>query len=137
MTAQKGKDLLLKVDATGGGGFTTVGGLRTRQLSVNAETVDVSHSESAGQWRELLAGAGMKTARVSGSGIFKDSASDATVREYAFNGTVRNWQVIVPDFGTIEGPFQIASLEFSGRHDGEVTFDVSLESAGQLTFAAL
>ena len=46
-------------------------------------------------------------------------------------------QVIVPDFGTVEGPFQITNLEIAGRHDGEVTFDVALESAGELTFTAI
>ncbi len=137
MAAQKGKDLLLKVDTTGAGVFSTVAGLRSRTLAVNAETVDVTHTESAGQWRELLAGAGAKSARVTGAGVFKDAASDATVRDYAFNGVIRAWQVIVPDFGTIEGPFQISSLEFSGRHDGEVAFELSLESAGQLSFTAL
>ncbi len=137
MAAQKGKDLLLKVDSTGAGAFTTIAGLRTRQMTFNAEAVDVTHTESAGQWRELLAGAGIKTARVSGSGVFKDQASDALIRSYVFNGTIRNWQVVVPDFGTIEGLFQITSLEFSGRHDGEVTFDIALESAGELGFTAL
>lgn len=137
MAAQKGKDLLLKVDSTGAGAYTTVAGLRSRTISVNAESVDITHSESAGQWRELLAGAGAKSARVTGSGVFKDAASDALVRDYMFNGTIRNWQIVVPDFGTIEGPFHIASLEFSGRHDGEVAFDLTLESAGALTFAAL
>lgn len=136
MAAQKGKDLLLKVDTTGAGAFTTVAGLRSRTFAVNAETVDVTHTESAGQWRELLSGAGAKSARVTGSGVFKDQASDATVRDYAFNSTIRQWQVIVPDFGTIEGPFQISSLEFSGRHDGEVAFELSLESAGELIFTA-
>jgi TP901-1 family phage major tail protein len=134
MSAQKGKDLLLKVDTDGAGTFTTVAGLRSRSIAFNAETVDVTHAESAGQWRELLAGAGAKTARVTGSGIFKDAASDATVRSYVFDGTIRDWQVIIPDFGTVEGPFQISSLELSGRHDGEVAFELSLDSAGELTF---
>ena len=137
MPAQKGKDLLLKVDSDGAGAFVTVAGLRTRPIAFNAEAVDVTHTESAGRWRELLAGAGVKTARITGSGIFKDEASDATVRSYVFNGTIRDWQVIVPDFGTVSGPFHIASLELTGRHDGEVTFDIALESAGELAFAAL
>jgi len=136
MVAQKGKDLLLKVDSDGLGAFQTVAGLRTRNLAFNAETVDVTDSESAGQWRELLTGGGIKSARVAGSGIFKDAASDETVRGLFFNGTIRDWQVIVPDFGTVEGPFQIASLEYGGRHDGEVSFDLSLESAGALSFTA-
>ncbi len=137
MTAQKGRDLLLKIDATGTGNFTTVAGLRSHTLAFNAESVDVSHQESAGQWRELLAGAGLKSATVRGSGIFKDAASDATIRGYFFDGTIRDWQAIIPDFGTIRGPFQIASLEFGGRHDGEMTFDLSLASAGLLAFTAL
>jgi TP901-1 family phage major tail protein len=136
MSAQKGKDLLLKLDSDGAGTFTTVAGLRSRSIAFNTETVDITHAESAGQWRELLAGAGVKNAKVSGAGIFKDASSDALVRSYVFAGTIRNWQVIIPDFGTVQGPFQIASFELSGRHDGEVAFDLSLDSAGELTFTA-
>jgi TP901-1 family phage major tail protein len=137
MAAQKGKDLLLKVDSDGLGTFVTIAGLRTRTLALNTEAVDITHSESAGRWRELLAGAGAKNARLSGAGVFKDATSDAIVRSYLFEGTIRAWQVVVPDFGTIEGPFQVTSLDLSGRHDGEVTFDLTLESAGELTFTAL
>lgn len=136
MVAQKGKDLLLKVDGTGTGAYTTIAGLRSRSLAFNAETVDITHQESAGQWRELLAGAGVKHARVTGSGIFKDAVSDEMVRSYFFNGTIRNWQIIVPDFGTVQGLFQVTAFELTGRHDGEVAFEISLESAGELLFTA-
>ena len=137
MPAQKGKDLLLKVDADGLGSFSTIAGLRTRTLSLNAEMVDITHSESTGRWRELLAGAGAKHARLSGAGVFKDAASDSIVRGYLFDGTIRSWQVVIPDFGIVEGPFQITALDFSGRHDSEVTFDLTLESAGELAFTAI
>ena len=137
MTAQKGRDLLLKIDSSGAGVFQTVAGLRANALSFNTESVDVTHQESAGAWRELLAGAGLKTANVRGQGIFKDAASDATIRNYLFNGTIRNWQVIIPDFGTVEGLFQITALEIAGRHDAEVTFELALESAGEIAFTAL
>jgi TP901-1 family phage major tail protein len=136
MAAQKGKDLLLKVDIDGTPTFSTVAGLRSRAIQFNAATVDITHTESAGRWRELLAGAGVKSARISGAGIFKDAASDETVRSYVFNGTIRRWQVIVPEFGTIDGLFQISGLELAGNHDGEVTYDLTLESAGELTFTA-
>jgi TP901-1 family phage major tail protein len=135
MGAQKGKDLLVKID--GGSGFVTVAGLRSRKLAFNAEIVDITHAESVNRWRELLAGAGVKRASISGRGLFKDASSDALVRQSFFDGAVNNTQVIVPDFGTIEGLFQISSLEFSGEHNGEVTFDLSLESAGALTFTAM
>jgi len=136
MSAQKGKDLLLKVDSDGGGNFITVAGLRARTLAFNAATVDITNTESTGEWRELLAGAGIKTARISGNGVFKDAQSDETVRGYFFDGVQRDWQVIVPDFGTVEGPFQVSTLEYAGQHDGEMTFDLALESAGQLSFTA-
>jgi len=137
MAAQKGKDLLLRVDSTGTGVFSTIAGLRSRAIAFNAETVDITHQESAGQWRELLGGAGVKSVRLTGAGIFKDQASDELVRSYVFNGTIRNWQVVVPDFGTIDAPFQITSFELTGRHDGEVAFEIAVESAGEVTFAAL
>ncbi len=137
MATQKGRDLLLKLDQSGANVFVTVAGLRSRSLSISADTIDVTHAESPAQWRELLAGAGVKQARVTGAGIFKDAASDALVRQYMFDGVIRSWQIVVPDFGTVSGPFQITSLEFAGRHDGELTFDISLASAGELVFAAL
>ncbi len=136
MAAQKGKDLLLKVDSNGAGSFTTVAGLRSRSITFNAEAVDITHAESAGEWRELLDGAGIKSARVTGAGLFKDASSDEIVRGYVFNGTIRNWQVVIPDFGTVAGAFHIGSFELTGRHDGEVTFEIALESAGELTFTA-
>ena len=136
MGAQKGKDLLLKVD-DGAGGFLTVGGLRTRQLAFNAESVDVTHAESAGRWRELLAGAGVRRAGVTGAGVFKDEASDAAVRRIFFDGAILPWQVLVPGFGRIEGPFQVTSLEYRGEHSGEVTFEMALESAGALAFTPI
>ncbi len=135
MAAQKGKDLLLKIHD--GAAFATVAGLRSRQISFNTEPVDVTHAESAGRWRELLAGAGVKRASVSGSGVFKDAESDALIRQSFFDGTIRNAQIVVPDFGTIAGPFQLSSLEYRGDHAAEVTFDLSLESAGALSFTAL
>lgn len=137
MAAQKGKDLLLKIDNDGMGSFLTVAGLRSRSIAFNAEAVDITHQESAGQWRELLAGAGVRNARLSGAGIFKDAQSDLTIRQVFFDGLIRDWQVVIPDFGTVEGPFQITSLELTGRHDGEVTFELALDSAGQLNFTAL
>ncbi|PLW76957.1 phage major tail protein, TP901-1 family [Cohaesibacter celericrescens] len=137
MTAQRGKDLLLKVRNAADDAFVTVAGLRARSLSFNAESVDISHSESAGRWRELLSGAGMRRASLSGSGLFKDGDSDERLRTLFFDGAIINWQVIIPDFGILEGPFQITALEYSGNHDNELAFELALESAGLLTFTAL
>lgn len=136
MAAQKGKDLLLKVDTTGSGAFLTVAGLRSHTISLNAEPVDITNADSTESWRELLTGGGVRKASISGSGIFKDETSDATIRSYVFAGTIRDWQIILPDFGEIEGAFQVTGLQYAGEHNGELAFELSLESAGALSFAA-
>ncbi|MEQ8305813.1 MAG: phage major tail protein, TP901-1 family [Hoeflea sp.] len=135
MTARKGKDLLIKIDD--GGSFVTIAGLRARRLAFNAESVDITDAESSGRWRELLGGAGVQRAALSGGGLFKDQASDALARSVFFASEIRDWQVVIPDFGTVTGPFQIVALEYAGRHDGEMTFEIAMESAGQLQFAEI
>jgi TP901-1 family phage major tail protein len=137
MAAQNGKDLLIKLDLTGGGQFTTIAGLRATRISFNAETVDVTSLESQGGWRELLGGAGVRSASVSGSGVFVDSATDDRARQIFFAGTVEQFQVIIPDFGMVEGPFQIGSIEYAGSYNGEATYELSLASAGALSFTAI
>ena len=136
MTAQPGKDLLLKIDMTGSGTFETVAGLRATRLSFNAEAVDVT-SLSSGGWRELLAGGGIRSARIAGSGVFRDAGTDERARAIFFAGETPAFQVILPDFGTIEGPFQIAGIDYAGSFDGEASFEISLVSAGALNFTAL
>jgi TP901-1 family phage major tail protein len=137
MAAQNGKDLLIKLDLTGGGLFTTIAGLRATRISFNTETVDVTSLESQGGWRELLGGAGVRSANVSGSGVFVDSATDDRARQIFFTGTVETFQVIIPDFGIVEGPFQITAIEYAGSYNGEATYELSLASAGALNFTAI
>lgn len=137
MTAQNGKDLLLKVDMTGDGQFETIGGLRATRLSFNAETVDVTSLESQGGWRELLAGAGVRSASISGSGVFRDQATDARARQLFFDALSPDFQVVIPNFGVVQGPFQLTALEYAGTHNGEATYEIALASAGQLTFAVV
>ncbi len=136
MTAQRGKDLLIKI---GDGGspetFTTAAGLRATTLAFNAQTIDVTNSDSTDEWRELLA-SGVKSASVSGSGVFKDAASDAAIRAAFFDQALSNWQIVIPSFGTVSGPFKVTSLQYEGPYDGEVKISMSLASAGALSFTA-
>lgn len=136
MPAQSGRDLLIRVDMLGDGTFQTIAGLRATRISLNTESVDVTSLESTGGWRELLAGAGVKTASITGSGVFKDEGTDERARQIFFDAEIPDFQVIVPDFGTIAGAFQITSLEYSGSHNGEATYEMSLASAGALSFVA-
>ncbi|NWG71786.1 MAG: phage major tail protein, TP901-1 family [Parvularculaceae bacterium] len=137
MTAQRGKDMLLKI---GDGGapeaFTSVGGLRARTLSLNAAAVDVTHAESGG-WRELLGEAGVRQASVAGAGVFLADEAAALVRSVFFSGAVRTFRIVIPGFGQITGPFLIGNLDYAGASEGEVDFSIALESAGPLSFEAL
>ena len=137
MAAQNGKDLLIKLDLNGDAQFETIAGLRATRISFNAETVDVTSLESQGGWRELLSGAGVKSASISGSGVFRDAATDERARQIFFDGEVPEFQVIIPDFGVVQGPFQITAIEYAGSHNGEASYELWLASAGALTFTAL
>lgn len=136
MAAQKGSSLLIKIgDGASPESFTTVGGLRSTSISLNDEAVDVTTIDS-GNHRELLAQGGIRAVSISGSGVFTDSASESSLRTAYGASSFSNYQVIVPDFGTYEGAFMIASLEYAGEYNGEVTYSVTLESSGEITFTA-
>jgi TP901-1 family phage major tail protein len=136
MAGQRGRDILLKI-SDGTDGFTTLAGVRASRIQLSAGTVDGTSAESAEAWRELVEGAGIKSARVTGRGVFKDAASDARMRAVFFAGEAPDWQLILPDFGTLAGAFQITELSWSGAHDGEAEFSVTVESAGLLSFEVL
>lgn len=134
MAAQKGKDMLLRIsDGASSPTFTAVAGLRARTISLNAKAVDATDGDSAG-WRELLAGASVRQVSVSGSGVFRDASADAQIRQAFFDGVARDWQLVIPSFGTLQGPFQVSALEYAGQYDGEATFALTLSSAGAVGF---
>ena len=134
MSAQRGKDLLVKI---GDGGdpesFVAVAGLRATSLVFNAQTIDVTNSDSADMWRELLAG-GVRQAAIAGSGVFKDAASDEALRAAFFAQALANWQVAIPSFGVVSGPVQLTSRQYDGPYDGELKISLSLASAGAVSF---
>lgn len=145
MAAQKGSAMLLKIDQIGT--QTTVGGLRSTGITFNDEAVDITNKDSLGV-RTLLAGGGTQSVSISGSGVFTDSTTEQAVRTAYFaqantsdgstaqTATFDSFQVIVPDLGTFTGTFMIATMGYSGEFNGEVTYDLTLESAGYVTFAA-
>ena len=138
MSGQKGRDVLIKIgDGAEPEVFTTIAGIRAKTISLNARTVDGTSGESVEAWRELIAGAGVKSASVSGAGVFKDAASDAMLRETFFAQAARSFQLVIPSFGTLAGSFLVESLDYAGDHDGEAAFAITLASAGVLSFTAL
>ncbi len=138
MSGQKGRDVLIKIgDGADPEVFTTIAGIRAKTISLNARTVDGTSGESPEAWRELIGGAGVKSASVSGAGVFKDAASDASIQQAFFTQAITRFQLVIPDFGALTGPFLIEALDYSGDHDGEAAFAITLASAGALVFTAL
>lgn len=137
MSAQKGSELLIKIgDDASPEVFTALAGLRTKSLTINAEQVDITNSDSVQKWRELLPGAGVKSMAVSGSGVFLDAAVDQTLITEVMAQTHRDFQIVVPGLGTFEGRFQIAQWQLAGEHNAEVTYDVTLESGAIIAYTA-
>jgi TP901-1 family phage major tail protein len=138
MAYQKGSDFLLKMDTATSGGptYTTVAAVQTKDISFASDAVEVTNQDSANKWRELLAGAGIKRGSVSGRGVFNDSAVENAVLNTLLNGTIKSWQVIVPTLGTFSGLFQVTQVQYAGQHNGEVQYNIRLESAGELTLTA-
>lgn len=135
MSAQRGGDMLLKIkDAAGA--YVTVAGLRTKTLRLNARPVDVTDTASQG-WKELLPGAGMRTAEISGKGVFRDAGSDAVIRSAFFDQSSQDCRFVIPGFGMIDGAFLITGLNYAGSYNGEAQFEISLVSAAVPEFTVL
>jgi len=137
MAAQKGSDLLIKIgNAASPEVFTTVAGLRDTSITMNNEPIDVTNKDSS-RVRTLLAGAGTQIFTASGTGIFTDGASEASVRTAFAAATFSNFQILIPDFATFTGSFMVASIEYSGNYNDAVQYSMSFESAGSITFATV
>lgn len=141
MGGQKGRDVLVRIgDGAPEGGaeiFVAVAGMRARTIRLSSGIVDATSADSPQAWRELLAGAGTKSAEVTGNGVFRDAASDARMRAVFFNQDAANFELVIPDFGVMRGPFILSDLSYAGEFDGEATFSVRLRSAGELEFEEL
>lgn len=136
MSAQRGSDMLLKMkDDTGN--YVTIAGLRTKSLRLNSRPVDVTDTASAGGWKELLPGAGIRSAEISGSGVFRDAQSDALARQSFFDQSAQDYQFLIPGFGQISGSFILNGLTYGGTYQGEATFELTLMSAGAPEFSVL
>lgn len=134
--AEKGLEFLIKRgDGGGPETFTAFAGLRSKSLDINNEDVDVTNDDSASRHRELLSDAGVTSFDVSGSGVLKNGAQLKGAVPDAMSGTVSNYEITVPGLGTFTGAFKI-KISAAGEYNGEATWNISLASAGLITFAA-
>ncbi len=131
-SARTGRSLLL-YDGTGGGA-TLIAAMRTTSFTIQGATVDVTDKSSTGQYRELLAGAGVVSVSVSARGLLSGSTQTQTLVTRAISRTVDSYKIAFDNGDTLEGPFQLVQFEAAGNYNDEQTYQLSLESGGSLTF---
>jgi TP901-1 family phage major tail protein len=140
MAKQLGRALLVKIgDGEASETFSNLCGLNSKSLTINNSAIDVTTpdctSPEGALWTETLAG--LKNVSVSGDGFFEDSAAEARMNAVAMqNDNQANFEIVVPDFGTYAGAFRLTTVEFGGETEGGVTYSISLESTGAVTFTA-
>ena len=137
MAGQKGRDLLIKIsNGEDPETYTTIAGIRSSSIELNARAIDATSADSLDGWREYISGVSLKSARVRGRGIFKDTESDERMRNAFFSGELTNWQLVIPGLGVLTGAMHIAELLWGGDFDEAATFSVELHSAGPMSFEA-
>jgi TP901-1 family phage major tail protein len=135
MSAEKGSAFLLKIgDGAAPPAYATVAGMRTTQMSVNGEAVNVTSKDSGG-WRELLSGAGVRSVSVAGSGIFTGSAAETRLKTNALAGLIYDYELSFESGERMRGRFLITRLDYAGDHNGERTYALNLESSGAVAAA--
>jgi TP901-1 family phage major tail protein len=135
MAAEKGSAFLLKVgDGAAPPAYATIAGMRTTQMSVNGEAVNVT-SKDSGAWRELLSGAGMRSVSVGASGIFTGSAAEGRIKANALGGALDDYELSFESGDRLRGRFLVTRLDYAGDYNGERTYALSLESSGAVAAA--
>jgi len=132
MPAQKGAAFLLKLsDGATPPVYRTVAGLRTTQMSITGDAVEITSRDSGG-WRELLSGAGVRQVSVNAAGIFLGSAAENQVRAQILAGTISYYELSFEDGAKMRGKFLVQRLDYSGDYNGERNYSLVLESSGEV-----
>lgn len=138
MTAQNGRGFLVQMEIATVD--TTIGGQTAGSVSINNEPIDVTTKDSSG-WRTLLAD-GKRGADITFSGMNLDGATIAAVRTNHLAQTESNFTVIIPgeaagSAGSYTFAGVITSLEEAGEEGGALTYNVTIQSSGVVTFTDL
>lgn len=140
MAKQLGRALLVKIgDGETPEVFANLCGLNSKSLTINNSAIDVTTPDCTAPegalWTETLNG--LKNVSISGDGLFEDSVAEARMNTIAMGAdNTCNFEVVIPDFGSYSGAFRLASVDFGGETEGGVTYSLSLESNGAITFVA-
>lgn len=134
MPIERGKTFLLKIgDGEASETFTTVGKMRSTGFSGTRESIDTTHKDS-NDWATRIPS--FKSMSLSASGVYDGGAQQLAVRDAWLQDATAdpvNFQIVGDTGDTWEGPFIVTQWDNEGEHNGERTWSVSLESAGEVT----
>ncbi|GMG82583.1 hypothetical protein LNKW23_17960 [Paralimibaculum aggregatum] len=134
MTAKKGPALIINW-----GGSQALISLRSKSYEINNTTVDITTDGdvdgSGYHWAKFLPT--VKSFSASGEGVADAQADYDTIVAAAMGAAVGADSVItLGNGGTLTGDLLISSFGEAGNVGGEITFSISLQSAGVMTYAA-
>jgi len=131
----KGRNLLLQVDISGT--MTTIGALRSKTVTINNETIEITNLDS-NDWRELNPnGLGSRTISASGSGVFTGDAAAKFIEDACFNRDILSMQIVFENSDVLSGNFAVTSFVRGGEHTAEETVSISLEGSGEFTMTRI
>lgn len=140
MAQQNARELAIKRETSpGSGSFIYVCGIRTRSFQMSNAQIDTTVPNCNDPSQPIIATAapGRQTIQFSGDGLFNNNtAGKAIADDVRLQSSDINYQVMVPGYGTFEGPFFISDFEWSGDMEDPLAFSatwVPLDNS-QLTF---
>ncbi len=138
--AKLGNDMLLQVaDAPDSSTYVTVGALRATSITLNKTAVDITNKDSAG-FAESMAGGGVKSASISGNGIFVDDNSAAYIAANIFGAqSNQHWKFKIIHTGNKvwEGYFNVDSFALSGDANDAETYEITLSSSDVTSYTTV
>ena len=135
MAKYSGKDFLIQVESAVPGTYVTLGGLTTNGMTINNEAVDITDKGDM-PWRVLLAGCGLRSISVKGSGFVSDNAVFKQVQTSIMAGTILNYRLISGAGDRFQGGFLVTSFERTGEKNNAEQFSASFESSGVPVYTA-
>lgn len=131
MAGYKGRLFLVQVEDAQEN-FVTVAGGRTKEFTINGETVDSTHDQD-GVHRSLVQGVGIRSCAISMSGIYIEDDKLSLVEDLALSGEHKEMRIISEEGTTYTGLFEVVNFQRAGEYNGVETFNFSAESAGAIT----
>ena len=125
----------ISADSTGIVSFILlVGGVRSKSFAINSEAIDVTNDDSS-EWRNILNQAGIRSVSASVSGVFENGKVYNDLMQDILTNENAELDILTSKEGDkLAGMFKLTSLEQAGEYNGEMTYNMSFESAAEPTF---